>query len=131
MNLSRRANHLVKNAALWACTAIAALSIALAGLGFLVTGFFICLSRHTGNATAAAITGAALLVLAIIIGVAGGYTLKRIRSRQPSLLSEFGGTLGMAGQLAGFLIRKDPRKAMILSLIAGALAEYVTSERKR
>jgi nitrate/nitrite transporter NarK len=131
MNLSRRANHLIKNAALWACTAIAALCIALAGLAFLVTGAFICLSRHTGEASAAAITGAALLILALIIGLAGGYTLKRIRRRQPSLLSEFGGTLGMAGQLAGFLIRKDPRKAMILSVVAGALAEYITSERKR
>jgi nitrate/nitrite transporter NarK len=131
MNLSRRANHLVKNAALWACTAIAALCIALAGLAFLVTGAFICLSHHTGEASAAAITGAALLVLAAVIGLAGGYTLKRIRRRQPSLLSEFGGTLGMAGQLAGFLIRKDPRKAMILSVVAGALAEYITSERKR
>ena len=94
-------------------------------------GAFICLSRHTGEAAAAAITGAALLILAIIIGLAGGYTLKRIRRRQPSLLSEFGGTLGMAGHLAGFLVRKDPRKAMILSLVAGALAEYITGERKR
>jgi nitrate/nitrite transporter NarK len=131
MNLSRRANNLIKNAALWASVAVAVLCIVLAGIGFLITGFFICLSRHTGEASAAAITGAALLVLAAVAGLAGGYLLKRIRHRQPSLMSELSGTVGMASRLVGFLVRKDPRKAMIISIVAGALAEYITSERKR
>jgi hypothetical protein len=131
MNFSRRANHLIKNAALWASVAVAVLCIVLAGIGFLITGFFICLSRHTGEALAAAITGAALLVLAAVAGLAGGYLLKRIRQRQPSLMSELSGTVGMASRFVGFLVRKDPRKAMIISIVAGALAEYITSERKR
>jgi hypothetical protein len=36
----------------------------------------------------------------------------------------------MAGRLVGLLVRKDPKKALILSIIAGAVAEYISSERK-
>jgi hypothetical protein len=131
MTLSRRASILLKSAALWAVLAVAVLCIVLAGIGFLITAFFIWLSRHTDSASAAAITGGVLLVLAITTGLAGGYVLRRSRRRLPSVFSEFGGTIAMAGRLVGFLVRKDPKKAMIISIVAGALAEYITSERKR
>jgi hypothetical protein len=131
MNLSRRASTLVKSAALWAGVAVAVLCIVLAGIGFLITGFFIYIARHTDAASAAAITGGVLLVLAVITGLLGGTVLRRIRRRQPTMLSEFGGIIGVAGRLVGLLVRKDPKKAMIISIVAGALAEYITSERKR
>jgi len=131
MNLSRRAGALLKNAALWIGVAIAALCIALAGLGFLVTGFFIWVARHTDAASAAAITGGVLLALALATGLLGGVLLARMRRRQPSLLSEFGGSVGLATRLIGLVVRKDPKKAMIISLAAGALAEYILSEKKK
>jgi hypothetical protein len=131
MNLSRHASLLIKGAALWTSVAVAVLCIALAGLGFLISSFFIWLAQHTGYAPAAAITGGVLLVLALATGLAGGLVLKRMRERRPSLLAELGGRVGLAGRLAGILVRRDPRKAMIISIIAGALAEYITSEKKK
>lgn len=131
MSLPRRAGYLVKSAALWVGVAVAALCIALAGLGFLIAGFFIFIARHTDAASAAAITGGVMLVLAIGTGVIGGAYLKHQREKQPSLLAEFGGLAGLVGQLVGSLVRRDPKKAVIISMILGALAEYVTSERKK
>ncbi|HUW80936.1 MAG TPA: hypothetical protein VMV54_08620 [Acidocella sp.] len=131
MSLSRRARILVKSAALWTGVAVAVLCIALAGLGFLVTGLFILVARHTDYASASAITGSVLLLLAVAIGLIGGAVLKRIRTKQPSMLSEFGGTIGLAGRLIGILVRRDPKKAIIISIIAGALAEYIASDGKQ
>ncbi len=130
MTLSRRAGILVKSAALWAGVAIAVLCICLAALGFLIAGFFIFIARHTDAAAAAAITGGVMLGLAVVVGLAGGFVLRRMRQKQPSLISEFGGTVGLAGRLVGMIVRRDPKKALIVSLIAGALAEYVMSEKK-
>jgi hypothetical protein len=131
MNLTREASLLIKGAALWTGVALAALCIALAGLGFLSAGFFVWMAQHTGYASASAITGGVLLVLALATGLAGSLMLKRMRERRPGLLATFGGTAGVAGRLAGMLVRRDPRKAIVLSVIAGALAEYITSERKK
>jgi uncharacterized protein YneF (UPF0154 family) len=131
MNLSRRAGALLKSAALWIGVAIAVLCIALAGLGFMVTGFFIFVARHTDAASAAAITGGVLLVLALATGLLGGLFLSRMRRRQPSLLSEFGGTMGLATRIITALVSRDPKKAMIISLAAGALAEYIFSDKKK
>jgi hypothetical protein len=47
------------------------------------------------------------------------------------LISEFTGIAGTAGRIAGLLIRRDPRKSLILAVIAGALAEYITSDSKK
>jgi hypothetical protein len=131
MNLSRHARLLIKSAAFWTGIAVAVLCIALAGFGFLVTAFFIWLARYTDYASASAITGGVLLVLALATGLVGGLVLKRMRERRPRLLTTFGGTVGVVGRLAGMLVRRDPRKAIILSVIAGALAEYITSEKKQ
>ncbi len=122
---------MVKTAALSASMAVAVLCIALAGLGFLVTGLFIWVARHTDYASASAITGGVLLLLAVAIGLIGGVVLRRIRAKQPSMLSEFGGTIGLAGRLMGILVRRDPKKAIIISIIAGALAEYIASDGKQ
>jgi len=131
MNLSRRFGLMLKSAALWAGMAIAVLGVLLAALGFLVAGFFLWVSHHMGNDLAAVITGGVLIAVAIIIALSGFTILKGMRRKQPSLLAEFGGTIGLVLRLAGLVVRRDPKKAIIISIIAGALAEYITSERKR
>lgn len=131
MNLSRRFGLMLKSAALWAGMAIAVLGVLLAALGFLVAGFFLWVSHHMGNDLAAVITGGVLIAVAIIIALSGFAILKGMRRKQPSLLAEFGGIAGTAGRIVGLLIRRDPRKSLILAVIAGALAEYVTSDSKK
>ncbi len=130
MSIPARAEAAVKGLALWAGLGMAVLATSLAGLGFLIAGFFLW-ARHESHDAAAAITGGVLLVLAIAIAITGQAVLKRIKRRQPPLISEFTGIIVTAGRIAGLLIRKDPRKSMILAVIAGAVAEYITSGDKR
>ncbi len=131
MSIPARAEAAVKGLALWAGLGMAVLAISLAGLGFLIAGFFLWVARHESHDAAAAITGGVLLVLAIAIALTGQAVLKRIKRRQPPLISEFTGIIVTAGRIAGLLIRKDPRKSMIIAVIAGAVAEYITSGDKR
>ncbi len=131
MNISGRVNAVLKNAALMAGLGTAVLVIALAALGFLITAFYIFISHKTGPAAAAAITGGVLLAIAIFTAVAGAAIIRKTRKQQPSLLAEFGGTIGLAGRLVGMLVRRDPRKAIVISVILGALAEYITGEKKK
>jgi hypothetical protein len=130
MDISGRVNGVLRSFALWAGLGVAILAIALGGVGFLIAGFYIFLADRMGNAAAAASTGGVLLVMAIFVALIGGAIIKKTKKQRPSLLSEFGGTIGMAGRLVGMLVRRDPKKALIISIIAGALAEYVTSEKK-
>jgi hypothetical protein len=88
------------------------------------------LSRTLPPSGAAAITGGAILGLAILTAAIGGLTLRKIHKPPPNLLGGVAGTLGLASRLITLMVAKDPRKAMILSLIAGVVAEYVMSERK-
>jgi ABC-type thiamin/hydroxymethylpyrimidine transport system permease subunit len=119
-----------KLAALWVFFAVAVLCIALGGIFFVIGAFYLWLSHMMPASGAAAVTGAVMLGLAVLVAVIGGMVIKRRRRAQPSLLVEFGGGLGLAVRLVGLMVRSDPRKAMILSVIAGALAEYITSDRK-
>jgi hypothetical protein len=130
VNLTGRAAEALKRFALGAGIGLAVLAVALAGLGFLITGFYIWLARHVDAASAAAITGGLLALLAILIAVIGGDILRRIKKTQPGLLSDFGGTLGLGLRLAGILVRRDPKKAIIIAAVTGALAEFILSESK-
>ena len=133
MDIPRRADAAVKGLLLWVGVGMATLVVALAGLGFLIAGFFLWLHQTRSNAVAAAITGALLLILAALIGAAGIYVLNQIRKRQPTLMQEIGGFAGMAGaavRLVSLVIRQDPRKALIMALLAGAIAEYFTGADK-
>jgi uncharacterized protein YneF (UPF0154 family) len=130
MSLSGRASLILKSAALWGSVATAVLCIALAALGFLIAGFFLWVAQHFSNPAAAVITGGVLFVIAGLTGFIGGLILRYIRRKQQPGPLDLGGSLGMAARLAGILIRQDPKKAIILSLIAGALTEYLTSERE-
>ncbi|MGE4481116.1 hypothetical protein [Acidocella sp.] len=130
MDLSRRAVFVGKSAALWAVMALAVLCTALAALGFFTAAFLIWVSDYLGPAAAAAIAGVILLLAACAI--AGGFTLvlRRMKARQPSMTTEAMGSLSLAIRLASLVVRRDPRKAMLAALIAGAVAEYFTSPRQ-
>jgi len=131
MSIPGRAEAAVKGLVLSVGLGIAVPAILLAGLGFLVAGFFLWIERYQAHDAAAAITGGVLFALAIIIAFGGRVTLRRIRKKQPPFLSEFTGIIATAGRIAGLLIRKDPRKSMVIAIVAGALAEYITSGDKR
>ena len=131
MSIPARAESAVKGLALWAGVGMAALATALLGLGFLIVAFFIWIKSFVPWDAAAAITGGVLLVLAVVIVLIGKAVLDRIKRRRPPLISEFTGIIATAGRIAGLLIRRDPRKSMVIAVIAGALAEYITSGDRR
>jgi hypothetical protein len=131
MSIAGRTNAAIKQAAFSAGLGIAVLAISLAGLGFLTASLYVLMTRFFPPAGAAAITGAGLIILAMLIGAIGAGLLKRAKKRQPSLLSEFGGTLGLTTRLITMLVRRDPKKAIILATLSGAIAEYVLSDNRK
>ena len=131
MSIHGRASAAAKELALWAGLGIVVLTVVLTAVGFLVASLFIWIDHYRSDTVAAAITGGALFLAAIFIAILGRIILKKIKKPQPSILAEFGGMAGTVGRLAGLLIRRDPRKSLILAVIAGALAEYVTSDNKK
>jgi hypothetical protein len=131
MNVSGRLRGSLRAAALWGALGLVCIAILLAGIGFLIDAFYAWQANRIGHINAAALTGAVLLVMALFFAFAGGALIRRAKGPQPTLLEEFSGTLLLAGRIIGLLIRRDPRKALVFSIIAGALAEYMTSERKK
>jgi chromate transport protein ChrA len=131
MSIPSRVNAAVKGLALWAGLSLLVFAVVLTAIGFLITGFLIWLEQFKSHAVAAAITGGALLIAAVIVGIVGSIVIKKTKKRQPSIIAEFTGVAGTAGRIAGLLIRRDPRKSLILAVIAGALAEYITSDSKK
>ena len=127
MSIPARAESAVKGLALWAGVGLAALATALLGLSFLIFAFFIWVKRFQPWDISAAITGGVLLLLAILIVLTGKAVLNRMKRQRPPLISEFTGIIATAGRIAGLLIRRDPKKSMIIAVVAGALAEYITS----
>jgi uncharacterized protein YneF (UPF0154 family) len=128
MDFSGRARFIARYTALWAALGIAVLCIALAALGFLAAGLFCWLAQHSGVPAAAAITGGVLLALALLGGFGGSFWLRRQRRLHPAppLLADLAGTAGLVMRLAGFIIRRDPKKAVLFSLLAGALMEFLS-----
>lgn len=131
MNISGRINGVLRNAALWAGLGVIIVAVVLAAIGFLITGLYMWLLHRLPPELAAAALGGGLLVGALLLAWIGGTVIRKSRRKYPSLLSELGGTIGLAGRLVGMLVRRDPKKALIISIVAGALAEYITSERKK
>jgi len=130
MSLSGRASAAVKHLALSAALGIVVLAIVLTGLGFLAAALYITISRHFPADQAAAITGAALIAAALLIGAIGAAILKKLKKPQPSMIAEFAGTFGLATRLIGMVVRRDPKKAVILAALSGAIVEYVMGDRK-
>jgi hypothetical protein len=131
MSIQGRASAAATQLALGAALGIVVLTILLSAIGFFIAALFIWVDHYKPDSIAAVITGGALLLAAIVIGIIGRAVLKKLKKPQPSLLAEFGGIAGTAGRIVGLLIRRDPRKSLILAVIAGALAEYVTSDSKK
>ncbi|OYV36418.1 MAG: hypothetical protein B7Z80_15620 [Rhodospirillales bacterium 20-64-7] len=121
---------MVRRAVLSAAVGIIMLGALGVAAGFFIAAFYIWLSELFEPDIAAAITGGALLFIAMFIGVMGRAALKLMRRRQPSMLSEFSGLIGLAIRVAGATVRRDPKKALVLSIIAGALAEYILADRE-
>jgi hypothetical protein len=131
MDLAGRATSLVLRLAAAVGLGAGVLCVILGGIGFLAAGVFIHLDHRLGPAQAAIAIGAGLLVLALLIAVIGGYSLKKFRKRRPSLLAEFGATFGLGARLAALLVRRDPRKAVVLAALAGAVAEYLFADSRK
>lgn len=131
MKLSRRAGFLCKNAALWAGIAITVLCVALGAMGLLITAFIVWLSHILGFAAAAAIAGVVLLVIAAITMGMGTLVLRRRNARLPSLASETIGMISWGMRIAAFSIRRDPSKALLTAMLAGAAAEYFSRSRTK
>lgn len=128
MSLTRRAGTLARTAALWAGFTTVALCLVLAALGFLAAALFIWVAAHLGAAAAAALTGGALLLLALAVTLSGRMVLNKLRRSAPGLFDDAIGTFGMVTSLIGLAVRQDPKRAILLSLLAGALTEYFTAK---
>jgi hypothetical protein len=80
---------------------------------------------------AALATGGALLVAAVLVAAIGAAVLRRMKKQQPGWLSDFGGVVGLGVRLAGMLVRRDPKKALMVAALSGALVELILSDSKR
>lgn len=120
---------MIKWAVIGACLALGVLGILLAASGCFVVAFYFWVAPHLGRPAAAAVTGAVLVVLALVLALAGGASLRRMKRRPRRLLGEIQNTIGLVARL---MLARDPKKALLVSLLAGALAEYILSpSRKR
>jgi hypothetical protein len=131
MNITARAGAAVKQLALGIGLGAAVLVIALGGLGFLTAGFYIYAAHHLLPEAAAAVTGGILLLMALLVALVGAAVLKRVKKPQPGWLSDFGGALGLGVRLAGLMVRRDPKKAVIIAAMTGALVELILSDGKK
>ncbi|MDE2239986.1 MAG: hypothetical protein KGJ73_08665 [Rhodospirillales bacterium] len=102
----------------------------LGGLGLLIAAFVIWLSHVLGIAAAAAVGGGVLLVFMLMVMGFGVLALRRMRARQPSLMSEAIGMLNLGMRMATLVIRRDPSKVLLAAMIAGAMAEHFSRNRQ-
>jgi hypothetical protein len=127
MGLIRFTSHVLKSAALWGALATIVLCLVLAALAFLTAAIFIWLASHVGAAAAAAIAALALLFLAVQIMLFGGLFLARLCDRAPGLFDDTAGTIALLTSLVTLAVRRDPKRTLLLALIAGALTEYMAA----
>jgi hypothetical protein len=127
MGVVRLAGYVLKSAALWAGLATVVLCLVLTALGFLTAALFIWVASHLGAAAAAALTALALLILAVQIALAGGFLLSRLRAKAPGLFDDTAGTIAMVTTLISLMVRRDPRRSILLALLAGAVTEYLAA----
>jgi hypothetical protein len=131
MNVTARIGAAVKGLALAIGLGIAVLVIALAGVGFLTAAFYLHFANLLGPIRAAAVTGGTLAVAALLVALIGAAVLKRSKKPQPGWLSDFSGAMGLGLRLATALVRRDPKKAMVIAAVTGVLAELIFSDGKK
>jgi hypothetical protein len=124
MSLVRHAGAVLQRGALWGALATIVLCLVLAALAFLTAAIFIWLAHHLGAAGAAAVTALALLLLALQIALFGGLWLAKLRNNGPGLFDDAASTIAMLTSIATLLVRRDPKKTLLLALLGGALTEY-------
>ncbi|GLR68054.1 hypothetical protein GCM10010909_27350 [Acidocella aquatica] len=128
MSLSRHVSFYARASALWGAMGVAVLALALAALGFFIAATYIWLCGHFTPAVACLITGGTLLALAAASGLIGSAALRAAQARERARLAQFNVTISTALSLAAYLVRRDPKKAIIFSLLAGVLAEFLSGE---
>jgi hypothetical protein len=126
MSLLRYAGFTLKSAAIWVGLGVAVLCLTLGAFGLLAVALFIFVAHHWGEAAAAAITAVALLLVAAQLVLAGAVFFHRVRRRTPDIFADAAGTIAMVTSIANMLVRRDPKRAILLSLLAGAVTEYFT-----
>ncbi len=131
MNLSGRVSALLRHYGLAIGLGVAVLCIGLAGLGFLIAGYYLWLTHYLGTAPAAAITGGTLFALAGLTAIIGAGVIKQLKKPEGNLFGDAASTLGLGMRIASLMIRRDPKKALILAAISGALAEYILSDTRK
>lgn len=124
MSLLRYASFTLKGAAIWAGLGVAVLCLTLAAFGLLAVALFIFVAHRWGEAAGAAITALALLLVAAQVVLAGALFFNRVRRRTPDIFADTAGTIAMVTSMANMLVRRDPKRAILLSLLAGAVTEY-------
>ena len=128
MSLSRHVGFYARASALWGAMGAAMLALGLAAAGFFTAAFYIWLCGHFSPAASCLIAGGSLLALALAIGLAGTAALRAAHARERARLAQFNLTISAALSLAAYLVRRDPKKAMIIALLAGILAEFLGGE---
>lgn len=113
---------MIKWAAIGIGLALAVLGLILGAGVCLVVAFYFWVAPHLGAAAAAAVTGAALLVVALFLALASRALLRRTQRRPRRLVSELTKTIVLMARL---LLLRDPKKTLLASLLAGALAEFI------
>jgi hypothetical protein len=126
MSITRYAGFTLKSAAIWVGLGITILCLVLCAFGLLAAALFIYVAHHWGTAAAAAVTALALLLLAAQVLLAGALFFHRARRRTPDIFGEATGTIAMLTSFANIFVRRDPKRAMLLALLAGAITEYFT-----
>jgi hypothetical protein len=124
-----------KLAALLAAALVAGLMVA-AAIGAFGAAIYLALSPELGPAGSAAVAGAALLVLAVILAVICRFVYLR-RSRVKASASGLGGPLGAAGLGAslgagpGFDIKGTLERNAMTVLLTAFIAGMVMNNRRR
>jgi len=131
MNVTARIGAAVKGLALAIGLGVAVLAIALGGVGFLTAAYYLHFSHVLGPERAAAVTGGTLAVTALLVAAIGAAVLKRTKKPQPGWLSDFGGAVGLGLRLATALVRRDPKKAIIIAAVSGVLVELIFGDGKK
>lgn len=119
-----------KTVLLWVAMAMALLCILLGALGFLTAAFLLWLEHYLSPAGALAITGALLLLEALALLGCFRLALRRLHARQPASNSTATNLFQLGLRFVMMMVQRSPRKAMLLALIAGALAEYFTTNEQ-
>jgi high-affinity Fe2+/Pb2+ permease len=118
----------IKWAVIGICLALAALSIMLAASGFFIAAFYLWVASRLGAAEGAVVTGGALLLVAAGLAVAGAGVPRLLKRRSRSLLNELQNTIWQAAKT---MLLRSPKKALLASLLAGALSESIFGPHRK